>query len=84
MIEFSIGLTHAIYFLCQCLRRDGHRVLVRGDRESVVFYAVEKKVLYDIVACVVLLKRMNPYKIMGVVYPHQLIRVKKAIKKMPV
>ena len=48
-----------------------------------LFFAVEKSVLYDVVACAVLLKRMNPYKIMGLVYPHQLIVAKKAVKKTP-
>lgn len=84
LFEFSIGLNHAIYGFCgQVMITVESRVMAKAERESVLFLAMEKKVLYDVVACVILLKRMTPYKIMGIVYPRQLIVVKKAIKQVP-
>lgn len=85
MLEFSIGLTHEIYVFCYNFTSDRRlKVLAKGDRECILFFAMEKKVLYDVVACVILLKKMTPYKIMGVVYPRQMIIAKRAIKRIPV
>lgn len=83
IFEIYVGLNHSTYVFFKSFNQlRSNLVFARGQGRKILFFSKEKGILYDIVVCMLLVRKIDPYKLTGIVYPQQMLLVKVGKKRL--